>query len=79
MDVCIEKENIFIFFMITWKSFLSNLNLIFEYSVRDKIRLDWKVYPSSLKYIFCIYYQLTTDTKITFEFVSLSLFDGSLA
>ena len=31
---------------VIWKYFQSNINLIFEYSVLDKIRLDCKVYPN---------------------------------
>ena len=39
------KKNDFHFCIIIWKYFLSNINLIFEYSVLDKIKLDCKVYP----------------------------------
>ena len=44
------KEKWFSFFLIIifWKYFLSNINLIFEYRVPDKIMLDCKVYSSSL-------------------------------
>ena len=34
------------FFFIIWIYFLSNANLIFEYSILDRIWLDGKVYPS---------------------------------
>ena len=43
MGVYIEKKNNI--FVIISKYFLPNINLIFEYSVLDKIRLDFKVYP----------------------------------
>ena len=46
VDVHIEKKIFFSFFIIVWKYFLSNINSIFECSVLDKIRLDYKVYPS---------------------------------
>ena len=45
VDVRIEKNDDFYFFIIIWKYFFSNINVIFEYSVLDRIRLDCKVYP----------------------------------
>ena len=42
------------------------MNSIFEYSILDKIRLNCKVYPSPPTHTFYIYYQLTTEAKITF-------------
>ena len=33
-----------IFFIIIWKYFLSNINLVFEYSVLDKTRLNCNLY-----------------------------------
>ena len=45
VDVCIKKNH-FNFFFIIWKYFVSNMNLIFEYSALEKIRLDCKVYLS---------------------------------
>ena len=77
-------NKIFIFFIIIWKYFLSNINLIFEYSV---LKLECKVYPSPLHthihtnihthlLHLLSHYQLATETKITFVFVCLSLFDG---
>lgn len=41
----------FFFFVIILKCFLSNKNLIFQYSVLDKIRLDCKMYPSPLTHL----------------------------
>ena len=43
-----KKDIHFFLVIIIWKYFLSNENSIFEYSVLDKIRLDCKVYPSSI-------------------------------
>ena len=76
VDVHIEKKkNDFQFFIFTiiWKYFQSNINVMFQYSVLDKIRLDCNMYPSSLYtcarththtqthiHTFYIYYQLTT-------------------
>ena len=44
-DVCTEKKK---FIIIIWKYFQPNINLILEYSVVDKIRLDCNVFPSFL-------------------------------
>ena len=41
VDVCIERKTRFsFFFVMIWKSSLSNINLISEYTVLDKIRLE---------------------------------------
>ena len=56
----LKKKKIFIFFIIIWKYFLSNVNLIFEYSVLDKIMLDCKVFPPP--HTFYINYQLRERT-----------------
>ena len=56
VDVHIEQKMTF-FFIITviCKHFLSNINLIFEYSVLHKIRLNCKMYPFPPN-TFCIYH-----------------------
>ena len=75
VDVRIEKKNDFQLFIFTiiWKYFQSNINVMSQYSVLDKIRLGCNIYPSSLYtcacththtqthiHTFYIYYQLTT-------------------
>ena len=47
------KKKIFVFSIIIWKYFLSNINLIFEYSV-----LDTRTFNMN--------YQLTAEAKISF-------------
>ena len=62
MGVYIEKKNNN--FVIISKYFLPNINLIFEYSVPDNIRLDCKVYPyHPHTNAFYMYYQLTTEAN----------------
>ena len=39
------------FFIVTWKYFICSINLIFEYSVPDKISLECKVYHTSPKFL----------------------------
>lgn len=39
------------FFIGTWKYFISSINLIFEFGVPDKIRLECKVYHTSPKFL----------------------------
>ena len=45
VNVRIEKND-FRFFITIWKYFMFNINLIFQYNVRNRIRLECKVYPS---------------------------------
>ena len=43
----LKKKKAFSFFIIIiliWKYAMPNINLIFEYSIIDKIRFDWKMY-----------------------------------
>ena len=43
----LKKKKGFSFFIIIiliWKYAMPNINLIFEYSIIDKIRFDWKMY-----------------------------------
>ena len=77
------KKMIFIFFIINWKYFLSNINSVFEYSVVDRIRLYVKVYQSPTPHTHT--HTHTPFTYITnsyhrsknyFLFVSLFLFGG---
>ena len=56
------KKRYSFFFFIIWKCFLSNVNLRFEYSVPDNIRLDCKVY-SSLLHPFLIHTPFTYITS----------------
>ena len=46
VDVHIEIKNDFHFCILIWKYVLSNINVMFEYTVLEKIRLDCKVCPS---------------------------------
>ena len=45
VDVRIEKND-FHFFITVWKYFMFNINLIFQYNVLNRIKLECKVYPS---------------------------------
>ena len=45
VDVRIEKND-FHFFITVWKYFMFNVNLIFQYNVLNRIKLECKVYPS---------------------------------
>ena len=88
VDVRIEKKNDFQLFIFTiiWKYFQSNINVMFQYSVLDKIRLGCNMYPSSLYtcacththtqthiHTFYIYYQLTTVASLISISSNLSL------
>ena len=88
VDVRIGKKNDFQLFIFTiiWKYFQSNINVMFQYSVLNKIRLGCNMYPSSLYtcarththtqthiHTFHIYYQLTTVACLISKTSNLSL------
>ena len=71
VDVHIEKKNDFQFFIIIWKYFLSNINVMFQYSVLDKTRLDCNMYPSPLYARAHIHTHKHTYTHFTYIIISL--------